>query len=120
MPSGRPRGERTLSGRPWERPRPRWRGGMVGGAESSTRANRGIIGPVKTSTTRRKGVKKKAPSSAHARSRTSAKKKTVKKHGPRADFGAPVDGFFAKQPPHLRAILEELRTVIEKTVPAAT
>ncbi len=27
----------------------------------------------------------------------------------RADYGAPIDGFFAKQAPHLRVILEELR-----------
>jgi hypothetical protein len=43
----------------------------------------------------------------------------MKKHGPRADLGAPIDGFFAKQPPHLRAILEELRATIEKLVPDA-
>lgn len=38
----------------------------------------------------------------------------------RADYGAPIDGFLAKQPPHLRAILEELRTLVEKEVPEAT
>lgn len=38
----------------------------------------------------------------------------------RADFGAPIDGFFAKQPPHLRAILEQLRNVVEKEAPDAT
>jgi len=31
----------------------------------------------------------------------------VNKPVPRADFGAPIDGFFAKQPAHLRAILDE-------------
>jgi hypothetical protein len=36
-----------------------------------------------------------------------------------ADFGAPIDGFVAKQPPHLRAILEALRKLIEKTAPDA-
>lgn len=38
---------------------------------------------------------------------------------PRADFGAPIDGFFARQPPHLRAILEELRSLVEAVVPDA-
>jgi hypothetical protein len=37
----------------------------------------------------------------------------------RADFGAPIDGFFAKQPPHLRAILETLRASIEEAAPDA-
>jgi len=39
--------------------------------------------------------------------------------GPRADFGAPIAGFFAKQPAPLRAILEELRDLIEAAVPDA-
>ena len=38
----------------------------------------------------------------------------------RPDFGAPIDGFLARQPPHLRAITEALRGLIEETVPAAT
>jgi hypothetical protein len=41
------------------------------------------------------------------------------KFGPRADFGAPIDGFFAKQPPHLRAILEALRKLVEEAAPDA-
>ena len=48
---------------------------------------------------------------------TSAAKKPAMK--PRADFGKPIDGFFAKQPPPLRAIATELRTIIEATVPTA-
>ena len=40
--------------------------------------------------------------------------------GPRADYGAPVDGFFARQPPTLRPILEELRRSIEEAAPEAT
>ena len=40
--------------------------------------------------------------------------------GARADFGAPVDGFFAKQPPELRALLEELRGLVEEAAPDAT
>jgi hypothetical protein len=42
------------------------------------------------------------------------------KHGKRSDLGAPIDGFFQKQQPHLRPILEALRTLVEETVPAAT
>ena len=38
----------------------------------------------------------------------------------RVDFGAPIDGFFAKQPSHLRVILEELRKLVEKAAPDAT
>lgn len=38
----------------------------------------------------------------------------------RADFGAPIEGFLAKQPPPLRAILDELRKTIAKTAPDAT
>jgi uncharacterized protein YdeI (YjbR/CyaY-like superfamily) len=43
-----------------------------------------------------------------------------KKFGRRADLGAPIDGFFAKQPPHLRPILETLRQMIEEAAPTAT
>jgi len=38
----------------------------------------------------------------------------------RADFGAPIDGFFARQPHHLRAILDELRAIVEEVAPDAT
>jgi hypothetical protein len=38
----------------------------------------------------------------------------------RADYGAPVDGFFAKQPPPLRALIDELRAMIEAAAPDAT
>ncbi len=38
---------------------------------------------------------------------------------PRSDYGRPIDGFFKKQPPHLRAILVELRKLIEEEVPDA-
>ena len=37
----------------------------------------------------------------------------------RADLGAPIDGFFKKQPPPLRAVLVELRKIVESTVPDA-
>ncbi|MES1208557.1 MAG: DUF1801 domain-containing protein [Pseudomonadota bacterium] len=38
----------------------------------------------------------------------------------RADYGAPVDGFFAKQPAPLRAIVDELRAMIAAAAPDAT
>jgi hypothetical protein len=38
----------------------------------------------------------------------------------RADFGAPVEGFFARQPPHLRELLEALRKLVEEAAPEAT
>jgi hypothetical protein len=37
----------------------------------------------------------------------------------RADFGAPIAGFIRKQPAHLRVILQELRGLVEATVPGA-
>jgi hypothetical protein len=38
----------------------------------------------------------------------------------RADFGAPIEGFFAKQPAALRPILEELRGLVEEAAPGAS
>jgi hypothetical protein len=59
---------------------------------------------------------KKTPTS---RAKKPAAKKTAMKHGPRADFGKPIDGFFAKQPAALRPLLEELRRMVEKAAPDA-
>src|SRR5450631_230906 len=42
------------------------------------------------------------------------------KVGARKDLGAPVEGFFAKQPPHLRPILDQLRAMIAESEPEAT
>jgi hypothetical protein len=58
-----------------------------------------------------KATKKAAPKRATAPRTVAAR---------RADYGAPVDGFFAKQPPQLRAILDELRALIEDAAPDAT
>ena len=38
----------------------------------------------------------------------------------RKDLGAPVDGFFAKQPPHLKPITDALRRLVEEAAPKAT
>ena len=46
-------------------------------------------------------------------------KLAAKKPAPRADFGAPIEGYFSRQPAQLRAILEELRKLIEEAAPEA-
>lgn len=46
-----------------------------------------------------------------------AKKVVAKKPAPRADLGAPIDGFFNKQPPHLKPILDALRKLVESSLP---
>jgi len=66
--------------------------------------------------------KKVAPASRKKAGPASVKKvpAPVRKVPPRADFGAPIDEFFTKQPPHLRAILEELRKLVDEAAPDAT
>ena len=41
------------------------------------------------------------------------------KVGPRADFGAPIDGVFAKQPAALRPLVDALRALVEAAAPDA-
>jgi hypothetical protein len=53
---------------------------------------------------------------AEARRKPAARAMTAR----RVDFGAPIDGFFAKQPPRLRPILEALRKIVEEIAPDAT
>ena len=53
------------------------------------------------------------------KARAARKRAAPAKHGPRADFGAPVAGFFEKQPAPMRAILEQLRKLIEQSAPDA-
>lgn len=54
-----------------------------------------------------------------------AKKTTAKRAAPtkvmakRKDLGAPVDSYFAQQPPEKRVLLEKLRALVDKTVPDA-
>jgi hypothetical protein len=71
-----------------------------------------------------KQVSKKGGASSKKARATSARKKVVatptRKIGPRADYGAPVDRFFAKQPPQLRAILDELRKLVDEAAPDAS
>jgi hypothetical protein len=55
-----------------------------------------------------------------ANKKPAKKKPAPKLHGPRKDLGAPIAGFFAKQPATTRPILLALRALIEETVPEAT
>lgn len=63
---------------------------------------------------------KPAASTANAKRAKAAKKSAprpmVKR---RDDYGAPIDGFFTKQPAATRKILEALRGMIEKAIPDA-
>ena len=61
--------------------------------------------PNKVSTSTTAKVRKPAPA--------------AQKWGTRADLGAPIDGFFARQPRDLRAILEALRAEVERAAPEA-
>lgn len=63
-----------------------------------------------------KKAAKKASSTAGPSKRSAS---SSRRPAQRADLGAPIDGFFAKQPPALRAILEALRKLVESTVPDA-
>lgn len=61
-------------------------------------------------------AKKVAPAKA---AKAPAPAAAMKKVGPRADLGAPIDGFFARQPETLRPIVEELRKLVEQAAPTA-
>ena len=64
-------------------------------------------------------AKKKTTAKKTTAKKATAKKAPTKKPMARADYGAPIDGFFAKQPAHLRPILDELRRLIEEAAPEA-
>ncbi len=68
---------------------------------------------MKTTTTK-KSAPKKAAAKAPAK-----KAAAMKKLAPRADFGAPIEGYFGKAPAHTRPILEALRDIVQKEVPDA-
>lgn len=60
-----------------------------------------------------------------AMKRTTAKTTTARRAAPakmmasRKDLGAPVDSYYAQQPPEKRALLEKLRALVDKAVPDA-
>lgn len=66
-----------------------------------------------------KVAKKKAVAKKAVPKKVTAKRTVARKAPTRADLGAPIDGFFAKQPAELRAILEALRVLVEKAAPKA-
>jgi hypothetical protein len=59
------------------------------------------------------------PGGTPARSEPAAGKREPRTSARRADFGAPVDAFFSRQPAHLRAILEPLRAMVHRAAPDA-
>jgi len=77
-----------------------------------------VDGPAKSKKTAPapKAVTKTA---TRATTKMATKVPAPKKFGTRADLGAPIDGFFAKQPPELRAILDELRKLVDEAAPDA-
>jgi hypothetical protein len=68
-------------------------------------------------------AKKKKSAKVRTTKKSAAKKRPAKTSAARsmpksrADFGAPIDGFLVKQPPHLRAILDALRALVEEAAP---
>ena len=63
---------------------------------------------------------RKKPSPRPTKKITARPTPTPPMAGRRADYGAPVDGFFARQPPPLRPILDELCRLVEQAAPDAT
>ena len=70
--------------------------------------------PLKVATAKKSATKKRAIQNVAAKIRAAAARPKA-----RADFGAPIGGFLAKQPPHLRAILDALRALVEEAAPDA-
>jgi len=70
----------------------------------------------------KKAAAKKPAAKKTAAKKTAAKKTAAKKAVTprRADYGAPIDGFFAKQKPEIRSILEALRSLVDEAAPGAT
>jgi len=70
----------------------------------------------KSAKTTKKAIAKKPAAKKPAAKKPAAKPMATR----RADFGAPIDGFFAKQAPPLRTILEALRALVAEAAPDAT
>ena len=67
-----------------------------------------------------KKISRKSKKKPVAAKKPAPTKKPAPKPGPRADFGEAIDPFFAKQPPQLRAVLEELRQLVKEAAPEAS
>ena len=79
-----------------------------------------MASPVKARPKAKSPAKKSAKTPAKNPAKKSVAAKAPKKFGPRKDLGAPVDGFFARQPPQLQAMLDQLRAMIAEAAPEAT
>ena len=88
---------------------------------TSPRAKPAATKPTATKPTARPTATKKsfAAKPATAAKRPAAAKRVTNKVAPRADFGAPIAGFFTKQPKPLRPLLEELRDLVQEVIPDA-
>ena len=76
--------------------------------------------PKRAGATRRSSPAKARTKAPKAPRRAKGTTGTGRKPVPsRADLGAPIDAFFTRQPPHLRAILEALRALVEEAAPDA-
>ncbi len=73
---------------------------------------------VKTTSKRRKAAAKSKQPKAKQRA-VSKHAAVTRRFGPRADFGAPIESFFARQPAQLREILDALKKLVEKAAPDA-
>jgi len=74
----------------------------------------------KTTKAKKTAPAKKAAKPKRAKvSKNAAGPPSAKKYGRRVDLGAPIDGFFARQPAHLRPILEALRDLADEAAPEA-
>jgi len=74
---------------------------------------------VKAKPKAKKPTKKPAKNPAKNPAKKPTPASAPKKFGPRKDLGAPVDGFFNRQPPQLRASLDPLRAMIGEAAPEA-
>jgi hypothetical protein len=54
-----------------------------------------------------------------ARTATRTARRAAKRPAPRKDLGAPIDGYFARQPPPLREVLVQVRAMIVQAAPDA-
>jgi hypothetical protein len=75
--------------------------------------------PAAASKPAKKATKKTAKPAARKTPKPAAMSASAAKWGQRADLGAPVEGFFARQPPERRAILEALRAEVTRAAPDA-
>jgi hypothetical protein len=68
---------------------------------------------------RKKKTKEPSPATTKKKVQPRAKTPAAVRYGRRADLGAPIETFLAKQPASLRPILEELRKLVEQAAPDA-